>query len=126
MLTRVALLACLAAVCAAKPLVARSMQLHEVRDEVPDGFVHSGAAPQDTVLNLRLALVQSDTEGLQKALMDVSTPSSALYGQHLTKEEVRRAAYIGDHCTMLTLRFSGREVRGAVRRQRCCSQRVVR
>ncbi|OJT13117.1 Tripeptidyl-peptidase sed3 [Trametes pubescens] len=90
MLTRVALLACLAAVCAAKPLVARSMQLHEVRDEVPDGFVHSGAAPQDTVLNLRLALVQSDTAGLQKALMDVSTPSSALYGQHLTKEEVEK------------------------------------
>ena len=87
MLTRVALVACLAAICAAKPM-ARSMQVHEAREDIPEGFVLSGAAPQDKVLNLRLALVQSDPAGLEKALMDVSTPSSALYGQHLTKEEV--------------------------------------
>ncbi|KAI0645469.1 family S53 protease [Trametes meyenii] len=66
------------------------MALHEVMEDIPDGFVHSGSAPQDTVLNLRLALVQSDTAGLEKALMDVSTPSSALYGQHLSKEEVEK------------------------------------
>ncbi|KAH9847188.1 family S53 protease [Lenzites betulinus] len=66
------------------------MQVHETMEAIPDGFVHSGTAPQDKVLTLRLALVQSDTEGLQNALMDVSTPSSALYGQHLTKEEVEK------------------------------------
>ncbi|KAI0823314.1 family S53 protease [Trametes gibbosa] len=89
MLARVAVLVYLAAVCVAKPL-ARSLQLHEAMEVIPEGFVHSGAAPQDKVLNLRLALVQSDTEGLQKALMDVSTPSSALYGQHLSKDEVEK------------------------------------
>ncbi|KAI0769638.1 family S53 protease [Trametes elegans] len=66
------------------------MQVHEAREDVPDGFVHSGSAPQDTVLNLRLALVQSDPAGLEKALLDVSTPSSDLYGQHLSKEEVEK------------------------------------
>ncbi|OSD03928.1 family S53 protease [Trametes coccinea BRFM310] len=66
------------------------MQVHEAREDIPEGFVHSGPAPQDTVLNLRLALVQSDPAGLEKALMDVSTPSSALYGQHLSKEEVEK------------------------------------
>ncbi|KAI0675069.1 family S53 protease [Trametes maxima] len=66
------------------------MALHEVREDIPDGFVNSGSAPQDAVLNLRLALVQSDAAGLEKALMDVSTPSSALYGQHLSKEEVEK------------------------------------
>ncbi|KAI0661205.1 family S53 protease [Cubamyces menziesii] len=66
------------------------MQVHEAREDIPEGFVLSGAAPQDKVLSLRLALVQSDPAGLEKALMDVSTPSSALYGQHLTKEEVEK------------------------------------
>ncbi|CDO74350.1 hypothetical protein BN946_scf184645.g6 [Trametes cinnabarina] len=87
MLTRAIFISYLAAACCATPLV-RSMQVHEARESIPEGFVHSGSAPQDTVLNLRLALVQSDPAGLEKALMDVSTPSSALYGQHLSKEEI--------------------------------------
>ncbi|KAJ2985446.1 hypothetical protein NUW54_g10149 [Trametes sanguinea] len=89
MLTRAILLSYFVAVCCATPL-ALSMQVHEAREDIPEGFIHSGSAPQDTVLNLQLALVQSDPAGLEKALMDVSTPSSALYGQHLSKEEVEK------------------------------------
>ncbi|PSR73915.1 hypothetical protein PHLCEN_2v10273 [Hermanssonia centrifuga] len=70
------------------PLSRRTMQLHESRDEVPEGFVQQGAAPSDTMLKMRIALTQNNIGGLQEALMDVSTPSSALYGQHLSKEEV--------------------------------------
>ncbi|KII88063.1 hypothetical protein PLICRDRAFT_30516 [Plicaturopsis crispa FD-325 SS-3] len=80
-------LASLLAVAHANPL-ARNLVVHESRESAPDGFVHAGAAPADTVLNMRIALVQSDPSGLEQALMDVSTPSSALYGQHLTKDEV--------------------------------------
>ncbi|OBZ67218.1 Tripeptidyl-peptidase sed3 [Grifola frondosa] len=72
-----------------KPM-SRSMQMHEARETIPEGFTLSGPAPSETTLNMRLALVQSDPAGLEKALYDVSIPSSALYGQHLTKEEVEK------------------------------------
>lgn len=62
----------------------------ERRESIPDGWVHNGPAPDITLLNLRIALIQSNPSGLQKALYDVSTPSSPNYGKHLTKEEVRR------------------------------------
>lgn len=67
----------------------RNLVLHEQRQGIPDGFVSKGAAPAEQTLNLRIALVQGDMAGLEKALFDVSTPGSELYGQHLTKEEVQ-------------------------------------
>ncbi|OCH85122.1 family S53 protease-like protein [Obba rivulosa] len=67
--------------------VTRNLQVHEART-VPPQFQHSGPASPDTVLNLRLALVQSDPVGLQNTLLEVSDPSSASYGQWLSKEKV--------------------------------------
>ena len=87
MFSKAFLAICFAAVALGKP-VARNLQVHEARTQVPPAFSLAGAASPDTVLNLRIALVSSDMAGLEKALMDVSTPSSSLYGQHLTKEEV--------------------------------------
>lgn len=81
------LLASFVAAVSANP-VFRNLVVHEQRQGVPDGFVTTGSAPSDQVLNLRIALVQSDMAGLEKALFDVSTPDSPLYGQHLTKEQV--------------------------------------
>jgi tripeptidyl-peptidase I len=72
----------------AKP-APRDLVVLERRESVPQGFVGNGAAPSTTTLNLRIALVSSNIAGLEKALYDVSTPSSDLYGQHLTKEEVK-------------------------------------
>ncbi|KAF8195013.1 family S53 protease-like protein [Pholiota molesta] len=66
----------------------RNLVVHEQRSDIPDGFVKSSPALGTNMLNLRIALTQSDMAGLEKALFDVSTPGSALYGQHLTKEEV--------------------------------------
>lgn len=65
----------------------RPMKVHETQ-VLPRGFSQHGTASVDTILNMRIALTQSDRDGLIKALMDVSTPGNALYGQHLTKEEV--------------------------------------
>ena len=70
------------------PLERRSMRVHESRSTIPHGFANQGPAAPDTVLNMRIALTQSDPAGLEDALMAVSTPGSASYGQHLTKEEV--------------------------------------
>ena len=75
----------------AKP-TPRNSGVLEGRENVPKGFVKTGAAPAATTLNLRIALVPNNMPGLEKALYDVSTPSSALYGQHLTKAEVEGLA----------------------------------
>ena len=72
----------------------RSMSVLEQRSDVPIGFTRSSSAPATKILNLRLALKQNDMAGLEKALYDVSTPGSALYGQHLTKEEVNKLSLI--------------------------------
>lgn len=69
--------------------VARDIRLHETRPSVPPGFSLVGSADADTVLNLRLGLVSSDVNKLVETLYDVSTPSSADYGQHLSRSEVR-------------------------------------
>ncbi|KAI0314901.1 family S53 protease [Amylostereum chailletii] len=86
------LLSALIANVAATSLDYRGLQIHERRDEAPNGFRNDGAAPSSTVLKLRLSLAQNNIEGLQDALMVVSTPSSANYGKHLSKEEVN--AYV--------------------------------
>ncbi|KAJ7831016.1 family S53 protease [Mycena olivaceomarginata] len=54
----------------------------------PQGFSKVGPAAESTPINLRIALASSDFAGLEKALYDVSTPSSSNYGNHLSKDEV--------------------------------------
>ncbi|KAI8969572.1 peptidase S8/S53 domain-containing protein [Trametes punicea] len=68
----------------------RAMHVLETRESPPPGFVRVGPASPNATLNLRVALVQNDIAGLQKALYDVSTPASPLYGQYLSKEEVEK------------------------------------
>lgn len=68
--------------------VARDMIVHERRSTAPSGFVHSGPAPAEHTLNLRINLVSSDLAGLEQALNAASFPSSPSYGQWLSKEEV--------------------------------------
>ncbi|KAJ7473309.1 Pro-kumamolisin, activation domain-containing protein [Mycena latifolia] len=78
----------LVAFVAANPLNRRTMAVHEKRDAVPSGFVHAGSVPASEEITLRIALVNSDIAGLEAKTYAVSDPASALYGQHLTPEEV--------------------------------------
>ncbi|KAJ7696455.1 family S53 protease [Mycena rosella] len=73
---------------AAASSISRPRVLHERRSNAPQGFASLGAAPASQSLKLRFALASQDIPGLQKALLDVSTPSSPSYGNHLSKEEV--------------------------------------
>ncbi|KIJ26281.1 hypothetical protein M422DRAFT_38294 [Sphaerobolus stellatus SS14] len=70
----------------ASPL--QNLVLHEKMNAIPDGFTHNGPAAASTTLNLRINLASNNMAGLEDALFAVSTPDSAQYGQHLTKEEV--------------------------------------
>ncbi|KAJ6567945.1 family S53 protease [Mycena vulgaris] len=77
---------------AAKPMGRRAMAVHESRAAPARGFVKSGVAPATQELVLRIALKPNNIAGLETALYEVSDPASALYGQHLTQNEV--AAFV--------------------------------
>ncbi|CCL99220.1 uncharacterized protein FIBRA_01235 [Fibroporia radiculosa] len=66
----------------------RSLQVHESRSSIPSGYSLSGPAPANSVLKLRIALVQNDLDGLVNVLQEVSDPTNANYGNHLSKSEV--------------------------------------
>ncbi|KAJ7656314.1 family S53 protease-like protein [Mycena polygramma] len=66
--------------------------MKQSRRAAPQGFSSLGAAPATQSMKLRFALASNDIPGLEKALLDVSTPSSPNYGKHLTKDEVNAYA----------------------------------
>ena len=72
----------------ASPVANVNFRLHESSKNVPQGFTAVGPAPLQSMISLRLALAQSNADGVVDALYSVSDPSSPQYGQHKTKEEV--------------------------------------
>lgn len=83
------ILASLCAFALANPLGRRAMKVHESRTSVPEGFTKQGPAPASTVLNMRVALKQADSAGLEAATLAVSTPGNARFNKHLSQDEVR-------------------------------------
>jgi tripeptidyl-peptidase-1 len=71
----------------------RPRVVHSSRSDTPQGFASLGAAPANKSIKLRFAIASKDAPGLEKALLDVSTPSSSNYGNHLTKDEVSGSLY---------------------------------
>ncbi|EJF62034.1 subtilisin-like protein [Dichomitus squalens LYAD-421 SS1] len=65
-----------------------NFRVHEQLVAAPRGFTSVGPAPATKIISLRIALAQSDKDGLVEALYSVSDPKSAKYGQHLSKAEV--------------------------------------
>ena len=82
----ICLVSALTLVCA-KPAPRDLVVLNHLQN-VPQGYVKNDATPPTTNLNLRVALVSNNMAGRKKALFDVSTLSSSLYGQYLTKAQV--------------------------------------
>ena len=99
-------LAVLCCFAMSKP-VEPTLRIHESRTAAPIGFSRVGPAEATGVLDLRLGLVSSNVDKLIEVLYDVSAPSSANYGQHLSKSEV---------CNfMVRLEHTGRQSEGRQR-----------
>jgi hypothetical protein len=81
-------LASLISLAAAGPAAFQTFVVQESLTSAPQGFTKVGLAADSTPINLRIALASSDIPGLEKTLLDVSTPSSSNYGNHLSKAEV--------------------------------------
>lgn len=63
---------------------------HKVKEVVraPQGWIQGPPAPADHIIKLRIALPQSNFQELERHVYEVSDPSHARYGEHLSKEEV--------------------------------------
>lgn len=81
-------LASLLAVASASPTPRSNMVVRADKKAPPPGFAFERVAESDKTIPLRIALVSKDFVGLEKAIYDVSTPGSANYGKHLSKEQV--------------------------------------
>ncbi|KAF7320613.1 Protein arginine N-methyltransferase [Mycena chlorophos] len=76
----------LACVCASAPT--SMVVLGSVPDGmIPKGFTFIGRPPGSQMLTLRIALENTDQEGLENTAYAVSTPGSSQYGQFLTPDE---------------------------------------
>lgn len=64
--------------------------VHENIRIPPRGFTSVGPAPPGQTISLRIALAQANKNAIVDALYSVSDPTSAKYGQHLSKAEVCR------------------------------------
>jgi hypothetical protein len=81
--------------------------LHFSRDEPPPGFMllnsitmeggslladvlrlTEGPGAEEQTIDLRIGLVSNDIAGLEKAVMEISTPGNARYQKYLTDDEV--------------------------------------
>ena len=78
----------LALVAAASATSFSTLDVHESLPAVPHGYTQLAAAPADHTLTLRIGLTANDLPGLQKSFEEISTPGSAQYRKHLSKEEV--------------------------------------
>ncbi|TGJ85769.1 hypothetical protein E0Z10_g2978 [Xylaria hypoxylon] len=58
---------------------------------VPEGWQLQGPAKDSQVIKLQIALQQGDVEGFEQAVLDMSTPTHANYGQHFQDhDEMKR------------------------------------
>jgi tripeptidyl-peptidase-1 len=72
--------------------------LLERRNNPPSGFSRVESPPASDILSFRLALAQSDIQGLHDTVYEISTPGNPRYGQYLTQAEVKPAVGIKAHC----------------------------
>ncbi|KAJ3883454.1 subtilisin-like protein [Lentinula edodes] len=73
------------------------MAVHESRTGVPTHYAREGPPHPETLVDFRIALHSIDRSGLERALYDVSVPSSPLYGKHLSTEEVKSYTSASPH-----------------------------
>lgn len=89
MLTRLVLLSLPFAVALASAIPFRGYQ-HKVKESIhgpPSGWYRHAPAPKHHMLELKIALPQPKFPELEQHLLEVSDPSHARYGAHLSKQE---------------------------------------
>ncbi|OAA74834.1 family S53 protease-like protein [Akanthomyces lecanii RCEF 1005] len=88
--SKIAFLASLANTAWSSPVDTAASPLalfHELKS-IPSQWVSKGQADKNVPIKVQIGLKQSNIQGLQEKLLDISNPSSPNYGKWLSKEEV--------------------------------------
>ncbi|PGH27633.1 hypothetical protein AJ80_00646 [Polytolypa hystricis UAMH7299] len=56
---------------------------------IPDGWVKGGSPDPSLTMDFKVAVSNQKTEWLHRAVMDISTPGHAHYGQHFKRDELK-------------------------------------
>lgn len=67
----------------------RGYQVMEQLEQVPDGWSRGSKPSPSTTMTFRLAVNQPHTTVFEQRVVDISTPTHPLYGQHMKREEIR-------------------------------------
>jgi tripeptidyl-peptidase-1 len=73
--------------------------------EVPVGWTKLRDAKSDQLIKLRIALEQPNLDRFEQTLYDISTPQHALYGQHLSREELKDLVKPAEESTAAVLNW---------------------
>ena len=57
---------------------------------IPQGWKQGGAVPASTRLRFRIAVKQQNAFEFEQHVIDISTPNHAKYGQHMSRDELKR------------------------------------
>ncbi|KAI0455004.1 subtilisin-like protein [Xylaria acuta] len=79
--------------------------LVESLPQVPAGWTKLREAGGDQLIKLRIALEQPNLDQFEKTLYDISSPQHALYGQHLSREEVQELVKPTEESTAAVLNW---------------------
>ncbi|KAI2624115.1 subtilisin-like protein [Xylaria nigripes] len=79
--------------------------LVESLPSVPTGWSKLRDAKSDQLVKLRIALEQPGLDRFEQTLYDISTPQRPLYGQHLSREEVRELMQPAEESIAAVLRW---------------------
>lgn len=71
-------------------VTAKSVLLETAPSRLPNGWKYLGPADDTAKLSLSIALKQPGLQELRARLEDISNPSHAAYGAHLSRDEVRQ------------------------------------
>lgn len=82
-----ALLPILAAVAAASPIT-QELVMKQSLKTVPNGWEFHSAAPSALKINMHIGLKEQNMDKLHQRLMQISNPSHADYGKHMSKADV--------------------------------------
>ncbi|KAL4982142.1 peptidase S8/S53 domain-containing protein [Aspergillus falconensis] len=81
-------------------LAAAAAAAFESLQAVPDGWTYDSNADPNQPIRLRIALKQNDVAGFEQALLDMSTPGHASYGQHFgSYDEMKRLLLPSDEAS---------------------------
>jgi tripeptidyl-peptidase-1 len=68
----------------------QAYSVYESINQTPAGWTKDQRAAVDENLQLKIALKPSNYEAFEQQALDIATPGHALYGKHMTREEVKQ------------------------------------